>query len=189
MTTVRTETPLVRPLARSLRMNLIDAMTLPAKKLPYEVSELHPSSMSRIRNTPSTRDVLESNPGVNTMRPLLALSFALASACGPAEQTMAMSGAHTAGAAKVDHPTVTVDGDEPVRIGGMLVDPGVYEVRIDESRERIVLSSRARTYALTGFFRASKVAVKSSQAQLRKVEGVSRRQLIVRLPPGVEWIA
>ena len=124
------------------------------------------------------------------MRPLLALSFALASACGPAgEQSMTASSPAKGAPANADTPTVTVDGDEPVRIGGVLVDPGRYEVRIDESRERIVLTSSARSYALTGFFRASKVDVKTPYAQLRKVEGEPRRLLVVRVPPGVEWIA
>ena len=124
------------------------------------------------------------------MRPLLALSFALASACGPAaEHSMTVSSPAKGVPSKVEVPTVTVEGDEPVRIGGMLVDPGRYEVRIDESRERIVLSSGVRTYALTGFFRASKVQVKAPYAQLRKVEGEPRRLLVVRVPPGVEWIA
>jgi hypothetical protein len=124
------------------------------------------------------------------MRPLLALSFALASACGPAaEQSMAAMTPANGAPAKLDVPTVLVEGDEPVRIGGMLVDPGRYEVRIDESRERIVLTSGARSYALTGFFRASKTQVKVAYAQLRKVEGEPRRLLVVRVPPGVEWIA
>jgi hypothetical protein len=83
----------------------------------------------------------------------------------------------------------TVDVDEPVRVGGILVDPGRYEVRVDESRERIVLSNDERVYALTGFFRASKVQVKTASAQLRKVDGETRRLLVVRVPPGMEWIA
>jgi len=43
----------------------------------------------------------------------------------------------------------------------VLVDPGRYEVHVDESRERIVLSNDERSYALTGFFRAAKAQVKS----------------------------
>ena len=123
------------------------------------------------------------------MRPLLALSFALASACGPAslqavEHAPAKTPANTNAV-----PTIDVDGDEPVRVGGVLVDPGRYEVRVDESRERIVLSNEQRSYALTGFYRAAKEQVKASYAQLRKVDGESRRLLVVRVPPGVEWIA
>jgi hypothetical protein len=169
-------------------MHLI-AMSYAAKKLPHEVSYLHPSSMSGTRNVAAARDVADPNSEEKTMRPLLALSFALASAVGPASQTMAVAAPAKGAPAKADAPMVTIDGDEPVRIGGMLVDPGRYEVRIDESRERIVLQSGVRTYALTGFFRAAKISVKSPEAQLRRVEGEPRRLLVVRLPPGVEWVA
>ena len=124
------------------------------------------------------------------MRPHFALSFALAAVCAPAQGTAAVS-THRSVTAAV--PIIVIEeGPVPVRIGGMPVAPGRYEVRLDETRERIVLVSAAdgrRTYTLTAFLRRAKTPVTNAQVHLGPADSDTRRVLVLRLPSGTEWVA
>ncbi len=84
--------------------------------------------------------------------------------------------------------TVLADQGRAVRVGGRAIDPGTYQVRVDESRERIVLENDARTYALTAFFRRARDA-RASGAWLEGSSDAARRFLVVRLASGLEWVA
>lgn len=88
--------------------------------------------------------------------------------------------------------TIGAEHGRAVRIGGRAIDPGTYQVRLDEPRERIVLENDARTYALTAFFRRARDAsARSASAWLEGSEDESgaRRFLVVRLTSGLEWVA
>jgi hypothetical protein len=86
-------------------------------------------------------------------------------------------------------PSTAIELDERVRLGGRTLEAGLYRVRIDEARERIVLENDDRTYALTGFFRRARGP--ASFAMTARVEWSpgGRPELVVRLSRGLEWVA
>jgi hypothetical protein len=79
--------------------------------------------------------------------------------------------------------------DVGLRAGGQDLEPGEYEVAVDEDASTISLrrdgSEVARAPALA---RAAKMRVADPNAQLRQVSGEPRRLLIVRTPPSTEWV-
>jgi hypothetical protein len=91
-------------------------------------------------------------------------------------------------------PTATVvvaasrDGRAP-RIGGRTIEPGAYLVRLDETRERIVLESERRTHALAAFLQRASVPVHAPIEAHVVDDGGARARLIVRLQSGAEWVA
>src|SRR5262249_18348204 len=115
-------------------------------------------------------------------RPTMALAFA------PALENRPTSGMFPK--APLDESlcaTLVVEG-KGARIGGRAIDAGTYRVRVDESRERIVLDSDARTYALTAFFRRPQIDVAATEAILEP--GMNGRSfVVVRTSRGAEWIA
>lgn len=85
-------------------------------------------------------------------------------------------------------PASAVEIDGRVKIGGRLIDPGLYRVRVDEARERIVLENDDRTYALTAFFRRARgVSAFPTTASLEQGEG--RTFIVVSYANGCEWVA
>ena len=69
-----------------------------------------------------------------------------------------------------------------------LVEAGTYRVRLDESRERIVLESGDRTHVLTAFFRRAKTKVQGAIDAAVETSGDGRATIVVRLASGSEWI-
>lgn len=85
-------------------------------------------------------------------------------------------------------PASAVEIDGRIKIGGRLIDPGLYRVRVDEARERIVLENDDRTYALTAFFRRPRgIAQFPTSAWLEHGEG--RTFIVVSHANGCEWVA
>lgn len=86
-------------------------------------------------------------------------------------------------------PSTAIELDERVRLGGRVVEAGLYRVRIDEARERVILENDDRTYALTAFFRRARGP--SSYAMTARVEWSQggAPELVVRLARGLEWVA
>lgn len=84
---------------------------------------------------------------------------------------------------------VLVVAGKGLRIGGRAVDPGTYAVRLDESRERIVLENEARTYALTAFFRRAKEAARAALEAFLEPGEQGRSFVVVRVGNGTEWVA
>lgn len=86
-------------------------------------------------------------------------------------------------------PSAALELDERVSLGGRLVEPGLYRVRVDETRERVVLENDDRTYALTAFFRRARGPSSfAMNAWVEWSEG-ARAELVVRLARGLEWVA
>jgi hypothetical protein len=86
-------------------------------------------------------------------------------------------------------PASAVEIEGRVKIGGRAIDPGLYRVRVDEARERIVLENDDRTYALTAFFRRPRnVAAFPTSAWLEQGEG-GRTFICVSHSNGCEWVA
>jgi hypothetical protein len=94
----------------------------------------------------------------------------------------------TEAAPRAEGATLVVEG-KGARIGGRAIDAGTYRVRVDEARERIVLESEARTYALTAFFRRPQVvSIAPIEASLEA--GMNGRSfVVVRTSRGAEWVA
>lgn len=85
-------------------------------------------------------------------------------------------------------PSAAIEIAERVRLGGRMIDPGLYRVRVDDTRERVVLENDDRTYALTAFFRRARgPASFAMNAWIEWTEG--RPSLVVRLARGLEWVA
>ena len=86
-------------------------------------------------------------------------------------------------------PSAAIELDERVRLGGRMIEPGLYRVRIDDARERVILENDDRTYALTAFFRRARgPASFAMNAWVEYSEG-GRSALVVRLARGLEWVA
>jgi hypothetical protein len=79
--------------------------------------------------------------------------------------------------------------DVPLRVGDRDLEPGDYEVVVDEDRQRISLRrdgvERAAGPAIA---RAAKMQVQEPRSQLRQVQGEPRRLLVARTPPANEWV-
>ena len=84
---------------------------------------------------------------------------------------------------------MTVCVDAPLRAGGVDLDPGDYEVTVDEDSSTIALrrdgTEVLRAEALA---RSSKMMVRKPKADLHKVAGEPRRLLVARTPPAEEWV-
>lgn len=86
-------------------------------------------------------------------------------------------------------PSAAIELDERVRLSGRMIEPGLYRVRVDDSRERVILENDDRTYALTAFFRRARgPASFAMNAWIEYTEG-GRSELVVRLARGLEWVA
>ena len=113
----------------------------------------------------------------------MSLATARALSCHPA------SGFFARVTEAVRAPSGAVEVTTRSRVGGRLVDPGLYRVRVDEARERIVLENDDRTYALTAFFRRSREIVQyPTTASLDQGDG-GRTFVVVRFASGCEWVA
>lgn len=84
---------------------------------------------------------------------------------------------------------MTVDVDAPLRAGTVDLEPGTYDVTVDEEGSAIVLS-RDGTEILRAdaLARGAKAKVRTPQARLRQVVGEPRRLLVARTPPSGEWV-
>jgi hypothetical protein len=71
---------------------------------------------------------------------------------------------------------------------GVSLPPGEYEVSVDESSHRVLLSELGRVLRIPGVRRSSKMRVDEPSVQLRQVVGEPRSLLIVRVPPATEWV-
>ena len=86
-------------------------------------------------------------------------------------------------------PASAVEIEGRIKIAGRTIDPGLYRVRVDEARERIVLENDDRTYALTAFFRKPRnVTAFPTSAWLEQGEG-GRTFICVSHSHGCEWVA
>ena len=83
-------------------------------------------------------------------------------------------------------PTTAIQLTEAIRLGGRTIDPGLYRVRVDDARERVVLENDDRTYALTAFFRRARGPASFAMTARVAHEG-GRATLVVRLASGLEW--
>ena len=79
--------------------------------------------------------------------------------------------------------------EEPLRCGPTDIEPGEYDVTVDDASSAIVLS-RDGTEILRAdaLARATKAKVREPSARLRKVVDEPRRLLIARRPPSDEWV-
>lgn len=86
-------------------------------------------------------------------------------------------------------PSSAIEVQRRARVGGRVIDPGLYRVRVDEARERIVLENDDRTYALTAFFRRSReISQFPTSASIEDGEE-GRTFVVVRFANGCEWVA
>lgn len=86
-------------------------------------------------------------------------------------------------------PSSAIELTERSRVGGRTIDPGLYRVRVDEARERIVLENDDRTYALTAFFRRSRVLSAFPTSASIEQGDDGRTFVVVRFANGCEWVA
>jgi hypothetical protein len=79
--------------------------------------------------------------------------------------------------------------DAPLRCGSVDIEPGDYDVAVDEDTATIVLRRDGdeilRAEALA---RGAKAKVRSADVRLREVVGEPRRLLVARTPPSSEWV-
>jgi hypothetical protein len=82
-----------------------------------------------------------------------------------------------------------LDVDAPLRAGDVDIEPGTYDVTVDEASSTIVLHREgAEILRAEAFARGSKVQVRKPSAKLRKVVDEPRRLLVARTPPSDEWV-
>lgn len=86
-------------------------------------------------------------------------------------------------------PSSAIELPTRARIGGRVIDAGLYRVRVDEARERIVLENDDRTYALTAFFRRSREISAYPTSAIVEHGDDGRTFVIVRFASGCEWVA
>lgn len=86
-------------------------------------------------------------------------------------------------------PSSAIEVTTRSRVGGRVIDPGLYRVRVDEARERIVLENDDRTYALTAFFRRSRVISQFPTSATLEEGADGRTFVVVRFANGCEWVA
>lgn len=86
-------------------------------------------------------------------------------------------------------PSAAIEITERVRLGGRMIDPGLYRVRVDEARERVVLENDDRTYALTAFFRRARGPASFAMNTWLEHGDAGRTYIVVRLARGLEWFA
>jgi hypothetical protein len=80
--------------------------------------------------------------------------------------------------------------DEPLRSGASDIEPGEYDVTIDEASSTIVLSrDGAEVLRMDALARGAKAKVRKPVVKLRKVVDEPRRLLVARTPPSDEWVA
>jgi hypothetical protein len=112
----------------------------------------------------------------------------MALAYAPALEIRPSSGAFPKAPETSSCATLVVEG-KGARIGGRAIDAGTYRVRVDESRERIVLESDARTYALTAFFRRPQIDIASPIEAILEPGLNGRSFVVVRTARCAEWVA
>jgi hypothetical protein len=79
--------------------------------------------------------------------------------------------------------------DEPLRCGASDLEPGEYDVTIDEASSTIVLSrDGAEVLRMDALARGAKAKVRKPVVKLRKVVDEPRRLLVARTPPSDEWV-
>ena len=84
---------------------------------------------------------------------------------------------------------MTVRVDVPLRAGGVDLEPGDYDVSVDEAGTAIVLCrDGAEVLRADALARSSKAKVRKPEVDLRQVVGEPRRLLVVRTPPAEEWV-
>ncbi len=84
---------------------------------------------------------------------------------------------------------MTVRVDAPLRAGGVDLEPGEYDVSVDEERSTIVLHRDGEeVLRADAFARSSKAKVSKPKVELRQVAGEPRRLLVARTPPAEEWV-
>jgi hypothetical protein len=82
-----------------------------------------------------------------------------------------------------------VEVDAPLRADGVDIEPGHYEVTVEEESSTIVLSRDGAEVLRAGALaRGSKARVRKPNAKLRQVVGEPRRLLVARTPPAEEWV-
>ncbi len=113
----------------------------------------------------------------------MSLATARALSCHPA------SGFFARVTEAVRAPSSAIEVTARSRVGGRAIDPGLYRVRVDEARERIVLENDDRTYALTAFFRRSKVISQYPTTASLEQGDDGRTFVVVRFSNGCEWVA
>ena len=78
---------------------------------------------------------------------------------------------------------------EPLRAGDTDIEPGAYDVTVDEEASTIVLSrDGAEPVRLAALARASKAKVAKPAVRLRDTGDESRHLLVARKPPADEWV-
>ena len=79
--------------------------------------------------------------------------------------------------------------DAPLRADGVDIEPGTYDVTVDEPSSTIVICRDGeevlRAEALS---RGSKAKVRRPHVKLRQVVGEPRRLLVARTPPSGDWV-
>jgi hypothetical protein len=84
---------------------------------------------------------------------------------------------------------MTLRIDAPLRAGGVDIDPGDYDVSVDEEASTVILHrDGAEVLRAEASSRSSKVMVRKPKVELREVAAEPRRLLVARTPPAREWV-
>lgn len=75
-----------------------------------------------------------------------------------------------------------------MRVENLWLEPGDYEVSVDQDSNHVVVSNSASIHELKATQRPRKLAVTRSKAQLQQTEDKFRWLLRVCKPPGTEWV-
>ena len=79
--------------------------------------------------------------------------------------------------------------DEPLRSGDVDIDPGTYDVEVDEEGSAVILRhDGAQVLRADALARGAKMKVRKPSVKLRKVVDEPRRLLVARTPPSDEWV-
>ena len=78
--------------------------------------------------------------------------------------------------------------DRTVWAQNQAVPPGDYQVTVDEENHKIRLEGTDTTIVLSASVRQTKIRVRSLSVYVDDVAGENRQLLIVRTPPGTEWL-
>jgi hypothetical protein len=78
---------------------------------------------------------------------------------------------------------------DALRADGTDIEPGTYDVAVDEEASAIVLSrDGAEPVRVQALSRASKAKVRRPSVRLRETDDEHRRLLVARTPPADEWV-
>lgn len=84
---------------------------------------------------------------------------------------------------------MTVRVDVPLRAAGVDLEPGTYDVTVDEESSTVALRrDGVEVVRADAFARSAKAKVGKPTAELREVAGEPRRLLVARTPPAAEWV-